>query len=190
MTVCSECGAPLDPTVIHVQHFGCSSDDWDDCDCPEVCASCCQDSGCPLREPQETNVTDPLSDFQVAEMRSVIEKNIKAGKSPMFVAPSDLLRLVATVEQVRKERDEARQALIERRLEVDAIRQARAVIQDAAWQFNEAVSLLREAREHVAPATSLLADIDDGLPAIQEALVAMFDAIRQAQTGPEVDSHE
>ena len=42
MTVCSECGAPLDPTVIHVRHFGCSSDDWDDCDCPEVCSSCCR----------------------------------------------------------------------------------------------------------------------------------------------------
>lgn len=44
------------------------------------------------------------------------------------------------------------------------------VARTAAWQFNEAVSLLREAREHVAPATSLLAEIDEGLPAIQEAL--------------------
>lgn len=41
MTACPECGGPLDPTVIHVKHFGCSSDDWDDCDCPETCADCC-----------------------------------------------------------------------------------------------------------------------------------------------------
>ena len=75
-------------------------------------------------------------------------------------------RLVATVEQVRKERDAAH-----------------AVIQDAAWQFNEAVSLLREARAHVAPATSLLADIDEGLPAIQEALVALARAVPAAETG-------
>lgn len=44
--------------------------------------------------------------------------------------------------------------------------------EEIAWQFNEAVSLLREAREHVAPATNLLAEIDEALPAIQEALEA------------------
>jgi hypothetical protein len=46
-------------------------------------------------------------------------------------------------------------------------------LRQAAWQFNEAVSLLREARDHIAPATSLLADIDEGLPAIQAALQAL-----------------
>ena len=58
---CTECGAPLDPTVTHVQHDCCEAEEWthdrprrDDCDCPEVCADCCTDPDCPLREPQET----------------------------------------------------------------------------------------------------------------------------------------
>jgi hypothetical protein len=54
------------------------------------------------------------------------------------------------------------------------------VIANAAWQFNEAVSLLREARDHVAPATSLLAEIDEGLPEIQAALVGLAALVRDA----------
>ena len=57
MTVCSECGAPLDPDTIHIQHTDTVCDgDWGPrgCDCPEVCADCCTDPGCALREPQET----------------------------------------------------------------------------------------------------------------------------------------
>jgi hypothetical protein len=42
---------------------------------------------------------------------------------------------------------------------------------DVAWWFNEAVSLLREARLHVAAATSLAEEIDESLPSIQTALV-------------------
>lgn len=44
------------------------------------------------------------------------------------------------------------------------------VVSVALWQFNEAVSLLREARLHVAMATSLAVEIDAGLPAMQSAL--------------------
>ncbi len=43
--------------------------------------------------------------------------------------------------------------------------------QNAAWQFNEAVSLLRECRALVGPPTRGLAlEIDVALPAIQAAL--------------------
>lgn len=42
-----------------------------------------------------------------------------------------------------------------------------------AWQFNEAVSLLREARLFV-PSVSTAGDIDEALPAIQAALVAVM----------------
>lgn len=61
------------------------------------------------------------------------------------------------------------------------------IVKTACWQFNEAVSLLREAREHVAPGTSLLAEIDDGLPAIQEALRSLAEWVAagpQATPGP------
>jgi hypothetical protein len=47
------------------------------------------------------------------------------------------------------------------------------VIARSAWQFNEAVSLLREARDHIAPATNLLTELDEGLPEIQSALEAL-----------------
>lgn len=56
MTACAECGGPTDPDTIHVHHYwDC---DWggglyDGCDCPELCASCCTDPDCPLRN-QET----------------------------------------------------------------------------------------------------------------------------------------
>lgn len=48
------------------------------------------------------------------------------------------------------------------------------VVKAALWQFNEAVSLLREARQVFVPADSGIAtEIDDGLPAIQAALEAL-----------------
>jgi hypothetical protein len=41
-----------------------------------------------------------------------------------------------------------------------------------AWQFNEAVSLLREARRiYVPDGSTLAAEIDEGLPRIQAALM-------------------
>lgn len=47
----------------------------------------------------------------------------------------------------------------------------------AAWQFNEAVSLLREARRHLSPGSALGEEIDEGLPAIQAALVDLAAAV-------------
>jgi hypothetical protein len=44
-------------------------------------------------------------------------------------------------------------------------------VTETAWWFNEAVSLLREARQYVPEATGLAEEIDDSLPAIQAALV-------------------
>ena len=115
MTVCSECGASLDPTVIHVRHFGCSSDDWDDCGCPEVCADCCTDPGCLLREPQETNVTDPaaslFTDVELEQWKRIYERS----GDRVSMHREFALTLIATVEQVRRERDEA----------ADTLRQAR-----------------------------------------------------------------
>ena len=49
---------------------------------------------------------------------------------------------------------------------------------DVAWQFNEAVSLLREARQQMPDGSNLADEIDEALPAIQSALVAA------AQPGP------
>lgn len=47
-------------------------------------------------------------------------------------------------------------------------------LQGIAWMFNEAVSLLREARREYVPVASGLADeIDATLPDIQNALVAL-----------------
>ena len=49
-----------------------------------------------------------------------------------------------------------------------------ADLQDIAWQFNEAVSLLREARLRLSTSTSLtlIQEIDEALPTIQSALEA------------------
>ncbi len=47
---------------------------------------------------------------------------------------------------------------------------------EQVWQFNEAVSLLREARMYAPP--ELGEEIDERLPAIQEALVAAAEAQR------------
>lgn len=47
------------------------------------------------------------------------------------------------------------------------------VLSQALWEFNETVSMLRDAREYVPNETDLASDIDDGLPHIQEALEAM-----------------
>jgi hypothetical protein len=43
-------------------------------------------------------------------------------------------------------------------------------LRTATWQFNETVSLLREARPSLAPDDPLVEEIDDSLPAIQAAL--------------------
>ena len=48
-----------------------------------------------------------------------------------------------------------------------------ADLQDAAWQFNEAVSLLREAHAYIPEFTGCAEDIDAGLPAMQAALEAL-----------------
>lgn len=47
------------------------------------------------------------------------------------------------------------------------------MLNNALWQFNEAVSLLREARLYVPAEVSLKEEIDVELPAIQKALEAM-----------------
>jgi hypothetical protein len=44
------------------------------------------------------------------------------------------------------------------------------VIKTALWQFNEAVSLMREARNYLPEATGCAEEIDESLPAILEAL--------------------
>jgi len=62
---------------------------------------------------------------------------------------------------------------------VAELRRTRDGARDAAWQFNEAVSLLREARGYVREGTSTALDIDEGLPAIQAALEALADSIRE-----------
>lgn len=49
MSACDECGLPLDPDVIHINHRPyCDPSRPNGCDCPEVCASCCTDPSCPL----------------------------------------------------------------------------------------------------------------------------------------------
>jgi hypothetical protein len=50
-----------------------------------------------------------------------------------------------------------------------------------AWQFNEAVSMLREARGSCAPGIG--EDIDDGLPAIQDALTGIVHTHAHAAAG-------
>lgn len=48
-----------------------------------------------------------------------------------------------------------------------------------AWQFNEAVSMLREAREHWVPAdVKLAAEIDEGMPEIMAALTYAAEVTR------------
>lgn len=52
---------------------------------------------------------------------------------------------------------------------------------DAAWQFNEAVSMLRQAgrcARYGEGNTELADEIDDGLPAMQRALEALADEVR------------
>lgn len=71
MTVCSECGGPLDPTVTHVLHnWDCDYGGglYEGCDCPETCAACCRQVGCPMREPQETTVTPTYKGPTVATL--------------------------------------------------------------------------------------------------------------------------
>lgn len=55
--------------------------------------------------------------------------------------------------------------------------QLREVIGTALWQFNEAVSLLRECRGFVTE-PELVGEIDEGLPAIQSALESLATAFR------------
>ncbi len=43
-------------------------------------------------------------------------------------------------------------------------------VQTGTWQFNEAVSLLREARQYLPEAIGLAEEIDDSIDAIQAAL--------------------
>ena len=68
-------------------------------------------------------------------------------------APTWLAQLLAALEASERERE---------RLVDD--------MKTAVWQFNEAVSLLREARLYVPETTGCAEEIDESLPAIQAAL--------------------
>lgn len=60
--------------------------------------------------------------------------------------------------------------------------QLREALASAAWQLNEAVSLLREVRLRVALPEELGEEIDDGLPAMQAALKSLVALNANAET--------
>jgi hypothetical protein len=58
------------------------------------------------------------------------------------------------------------------------------VVKNALWQFNEAVSLLTEARLYTPECTGISEEIDESLPTIREALTALADEVTaQAKRG-------
>lgn len=79
------------------------------------------------------------------------------------------------IDLLTEERDELRADVARLTAELAA---AGNVIGDAAWQMNEAVSLLREARHtYLANGTGLAEEIDEALPAIDAALRALAAAL-------------
>lgn len=77
----------------------------DGCDCPEVCADCCTDPDCALREPQETTMSDHLLE-RIDDWSDAVDTGHE-------LCGRDLLyETWRTVEQVRRERDAAQTAII------------------------------------------------------------------------------
>lgn len=64
---------------------------------------------------------------------------------------------------------------------VDALEPARLDLETIAWQFNEAVSMLREARRHLGDGSDLANEIDEGLPAMQAALQNAVENMKTAE---------
>lgn len=76
----------------------------DGCDCPEVCADCCTDPDCALREPQETTMSDHLLE-RIDDWSDAVDTGHElCGRDLLY----ETWRLV---EQVCRERDAAHETI-------------------------------------------------------------------------------